>query len=173
MGGNRGSNWEKVRNLFLVFLLSGLWHGANWTFVAWGVLHALFFLPLIFLPTASSPNHNRIVISLKVCFTFSITTLAWVFFRAENMTQALNYYQNIVSNTFISKTALVHLTHNSRNVFIIFLFLMEWRQRKRPHALDFSQTRLPWYARWTIYYLLILAMATLRSNAQTFIYFQF
>lgn len=173
LGGNRGSHWEKVRNLFLVFLLSGLWHGANWTFVAWGTLHATFFLPLIFSPSPSSLNANRLVVILKVCFTFSITTLAWIFFRAENMTQALNYYQNIITNTFISKTALVHLTHNSRNVFIIFLFLMEWWQRKRSHALDFSQSRLPWYARWFIYYLLILSMATLKSSAKTFIYFQF
>ncbi|OJJ20846.1 membrane-bound O-acyltransferase family protein [marine bacterium AO1-C] len=178
LGGNRGTSWQRIANILIVFLLSGLWHGANWTFIAWGALHALLFLPLIFWRYGQSPlvkqsKSTMLWQGLQIIFTFSLTTLAWIFFRAEDISQALNYYQGIVTHEFMTKTSLVHLTHNSRNILIVIVFAVEWWQRKQAHALDFSQTRLPWYFRWGIYYGLILAIAVLRSSAKTFIYFQF
>ena len=93
LGGSKGSKFKQVRNVFVIFLLSGFWHGANWTFIAWGFINAVYFLPLLLL------NKNRSNIetvqlqwdldSLKVVFsilsTFALTCLAWVFFRAKSI----------------------------------------------------------------------------------------
>ena len=99
LGGSTGGTWMKVRNTFIIFIVSGFWHGANWTFIVWGALNALYFLPLLLL------NKNRVntnVVaqgkyppSIKEFFnmsiTFSLTVLAWIFFRAKNIGHAWSY----------------------------------------------------------------------------------
>lgn len=101
LGGSRGSTWMKVRNIFIIFLVSGFWHGANWTFIVWGVLNALYFLPLLLAkknrnylgPVAEDKVWPNIKEASMMIGTFGITVLAWVFFRAENVVMDLVLYQ--------------------------------------------------------------------------------
>ena len=109
LGGSRGGMKMKVRNTFIVFLVSGFWHGANWTFIFWGLLNAFFILPSIIFNT----NRNNLEIvgkgkflpSLKdllaICVTFSLTVFAWIFFRAESLIKAFDYIKSIFSYSII------------------------------------------------------------------------
>src|SRR5690606_34552897 len=97
LGGSRGGIWLKVRNTFIIFIVSGFWHGANWTFIVWGALNAIYFLPLLL--TNNNRNNLEIVAQgkyfptwkewLAMCITFGLTVFAWIFFRAENIGHAL------------------------------------------------------------------------------------
>lgn len=96
LGGSKGGNWMKVRNVFIIFLVSGFWHGANWTFIVWGFLNALFILPSIIFNTnrtnldivAQGKYFPTLKELVSMFFTFSLTVFAWVFFRAENLSHA-------------------------------------------------------------------------------------
>ena len=100
----------KIRNTFIIFIVSGFWHGANWTFVMWGALHALYFMPLLLLK--KNRVHTGIVAQGKYVpsvkelsqtgITFGLTVLAWIFFRAENMSHALQIIQDLIGG-LISK----------------------------------------------------------------------
>ncbi|WP_067151958.1 MBOAT family O-acyltransferase, partial [Pseudotamlana agarivorans] len=108
LGGSKGGTWMKVRNTFIIFLVSGFWHGANWTFIAWGALNALYFLPLLLLKrnrtNLGNVAHGKTLPNFKEFFsmliTFGLTVIAWVFFRAENIHHALSYLNNIFSLSF-------------------------------------------------------------------------
>ena len=103
LGGSRGTKWKQVRNTMAVFLISGFWHGANWTFIAWGFLNALYFLPLLLLN--KNRHHLDVVASGKILpsiketfmmfITFGLTVLAWIFFRAQSVAQAVDYIKHI------------------------------------------------------------------------------
>src|SRR5690606_33207591 len=96
LGGSRGSKWLQVRNVFIIFLVSGFWHGANWTFIVWGALNALYFLPLLL--GHKNRSHIDVVAAhrrlptfrefLQMGLTFLLTVVAWVFFRADTVEQA-------------------------------------------------------------------------------------
>src|SRR5690606_10993216 len=98
LGGSRGNKVQQVRNIFIVFLLSGFWHGANWTFIIWGGIHACLFLPLLLL---NRNRHHLTVHTLKlrhlfsILFTFLLVTIAWIFFRADNLGMATDYILNM------------------------------------------------------------------------------
>src|SRR6056300_219048 len=105
LGGSRGGTWIKVRNTFVIFIVSGFWHGANWTFIVWGALNAMYFLPLL-LTKSNRQNidtvaEGRFFPNLRELFqmgtTFLLTVLAWVFFRAESITIALGFLKGIIS----------------------------------------------------------------------------
>src|SRR5690554_2147870 len=110
LGGSKGGTWMKVRNTFIIFLVSGFWHGANWTFIVWGALNAIYFLPLLL--THRNRTHLETVARGKILpspkeilqmgATFSLTTLAWVFFRAENIKHAFSYLGEIFSSSLLS-----------------------------------------------------------------------
>jgi D-alanyl-lipoteichoic acid acyltransferase DltB (MBOAT superfamily) len=103
LGGSNGTVRRTVINVFIIFLVSGFWHGANWTFVAWGALNALYFVP-IFLMKKNRKNLDHVDSFwpgtrnfLNILLTFSLTVLAWIFFRAENMAHAFDYIAGIFS----------------------------------------------------------------------------
>ena len=106
LGGSKGGTWLKLRNTFIIFLVSGFWHGGNWTFIAWGALHALFFLPLLLFNKnrshIDSVAKGKMLPSLKefsrMLLTFLLVVLAWVFFRADSMHQAINYISHIFTS---------------------------------------------------------------------------
>ncbi|RED47062.1 D-alanyl-lipoteichoic acid acyltransferase DltB (MBOAT superfamily) [Winogradskyella eximia] len=141
LGGSKGGKWMKVRNTFIIFLVSGFWHGANWTFIVWGFLNALFFLPLLL--TNNNRNHidvvasNKMLPSIKEIFqigvTFVLTCFAWIFFRAKNMSSALNYLQEI--GTFQSSEAILPV---KVLLVIALMVLLEWGHRERSFALQYS-----------------------------------
>ena len=99
LGGSRGTKWNQVKNVFIIFIVSGFWHGANWTFIVWGALNALYFLPLLLLKknrkNLDTITKDSIFPGIKTClqilFTFVLSTFAWIFFRAANLTEAFHY----------------------------------------------------------------------------------
>lgn len=177
LGGSRGSTWMKVRNTFIIFIVSGFWHGANWTFIVWGALNALYFLPLLL--ANKNRNHleivaqGRVLPSLKeivgMMTTFWLTVLAWIFFRADSLTHAFEYLSGIFSLTLFT---MPELTGMRIIVLIIPFLLFEWTGRENRFALAqvSSWGRLHRYAAYAGILLLILMFL---AEPQDFIYFQF
>lgn len=178
LGGSKGGISMKIKNTFIIFLVSGFWHGANWTFIAWGFLNALYFLPLMLL--GQNRNNTNTVAEgaylpspkevIQMGITFFLTTIAWVFFRSENITDALFYIQEIFSLSFFS---IPEVFPKKILVYIFILILVEWISKEKQHGLQFSaNTNL--YFRWCLYFAIWFSILLLdESDTQTFIYFQF
>ena len=177
LGGSRGGLSMKIRNTFVIFIVSGFWHGANWTFVIWGVLNAIYFLPLL-LTKKNRVNTNLVAEgkhfpSIKefgqMTFTFFITLIAWVFFRADNVTHAFSYLQHMFTATMFSQLEILPSTIF---ILVIFFIIIEWLGRSGEYAIekiDFINRPI----RWTFYILLIVLMFSFTGEQQEFIYFQF
>ena len=178
LGGSQGGTCRTIRNVFLVFLISGLWHGANWTFVLWGLINAILFLPLILLGI----NRTHLDTVAKGAFfppfrdlcqiiaTFFVTTLAWIVFRAESVSHAIRYICGIFDSSLFS----VPEVFPKKLIMAILLFVSwEWLQRERHHALDFRHMRLPVGVRWGFYYALVVLVLAFGGPRESFIYFQF
>lgn len=175
LGGSRGSLKIKIRNVFVIFLVSGFWHGANWTFIIWGGLNALFFLPLL-LRKKNRNNLGEVAAhsflpSFKELFqilsTFTITTFAWIFFRASSLKEALNYIAGIFdfSNFFPD-----FLRHKKVLPLLILFIILEWFSRKQEYAIVLDKKyRVVFYLVFTF---LILYYASVEEKS-SFIYFQF
>lgn len=180
LGGSRGSLWLKIRNIFIIFIVSGFWHGANWTFIVWGSLNAIYFLPVMILGknrqninvVAQGKYFPKIKEFLQIIITFFITVLTWVFFRAENVKHATDYLFGIFSGNFFSVPEILPAI---TLIMILILITIEWLQRDKQHGLEFStnNTKLKRPIRWTIYILLIILIFTYGGSEQEFIYFQF
>ena len=180
LGGSKGSQWKVVRNVFIIFLVSGFWHGANWTFIVWGGLNALYFVPLLLFKTnrknLETVASKRIFPSLKeltvILFTFLLITISWVFFRAENLSHAWVYLQGLVDFSIFQKPNLPK--YDLLIWLILFLIIIEWLGRKQEHALEkllFQQSK---YVRWAFYSFIIFLMGMYMQTTETpFIYFQF
>lgn len=181
LGGSQGGTWLKVRNTFIIFLVSGFWHGANWTFVAWGFLNAIYFLPLLL--TNSNRNNldivakGRLLPNLKefiaMTFTFGLTVFAWIFFRAESMTHAINYIDGILSRSLLSIPNLNLVGTKITIILTIIFVLTEWQGRENEYAIQ--KLGLGWKRplRYALYYAIIFALFWFGGKEQQFIYFQF
>jgi len=177
LGGSRGSKWQQVRNVFIIFLVSGFWHGANWTFVIWGGLHALFFLPLLLgdqnRKHLNQVAENKILPSfrelLQMLFTFGLTSFAWIFFRADSLFDAVNFIKRIFTDLRFELQYLSIERYNVEMLLIIGIFvLLEWFHRHMEHPFTGS-------FKWVKIIAIILMLLTLGvySDQQEFIYFQF
>lgn len=178
LGGSKGGTWMKIRNTFVIFLVSGFWHGANWTFIVWGFLNALYIMPSIIFNT----NRNNIEIVAKgkylptlkdlfsIGITFSLTVFAWIFFRAENLSHAVQYISQIFSSSLLSFP-----TVRPKLLFILLIFFLfiEWVGREEEYALAKLGLKTPRIIRWSLYYTIILAIFYYTGSEQQFIYFQF
>ena len=180
LGGSRCDKWKIIRNVYIVWGISGLWHGANWTFVSWGLFHAtLLAVYNIFGINTKYKNvvaYGRYLPNIKEIFqialTFFLAVIGWIIFRAETMTQAVEYLSAMVTNRFFDVSAL----HGETYLFMGFALLaVEWLQRDKQHALQFSSNRPFNYRllRWSIYYIILLIIVKYAGSSQTFIYFQF
>ena len=178
LGGSRGGIRLKIRNTFIIFVLSAFWHGANWTFIAWGTLNVIYFLPFIFFNKNRKhtgivaegrlfPNFKEMILILS---TFFLTLIAWVFFRAESIYEALQYIGGIFS---ISLLSLPEIVPKQIILFIAVFVLIEWIQRTKQHALQFEKIAFPKAIRWGIYYTIIMVTLSFGGHQQKFIYFQF
>ena len=178
LGGSKGGMWLKIRNTFIIFLVSGFWHGANWTFIVWGGLNALYFLPL--LVTNKNRNNLDIVAKgkmlptfkefLSVISTFSLTVFAWIFFRADNLTHAFKIISTIFSRSLFSKPQILPIPI----ILLILIFLaIEWLGREQKYAIAEIGIKLPTFFRLAIYYSLVGAILFFGGEEQKFIYFQF
>ena len=187
LGGSKGGTLMKVRNTFIIFIVSGFWHGANWTFLVWGALNAVYFLPLL-LRGSNRENleivaKGRIFPSIRefieMTVTFALTVLAWIFFRSETIHQATAYIVEMASGllskaTYIQCLNLCYweIDHKLLLLIVIF-FAIEWLGREGRFALanfgNFANKPL----RWMFYLVLILLIFIFSGSEQQFIYFQF
>jgi len=178
LGGSKGGTLMKVRNTFIIFIVSGFWHGANWTFIVWGLLNALYIMPSIIFNT----NRNNLEIVAKgkhfpnlkdllfIGITFSLTVFAWIFFRAENLRHAIFYISHIFSRSlFTIPTIIPKVTL----VLLILFFAIEWFGREKQYALESFGLKIPQVIRWGFYYTLVFAIFYFAGSEQEFIYFQF
>lgn len=187
LGGSKGGKASQIRNTFIIFLVSGFWHGANWTFIVWGFLNALYFLPLLLL------NKNRENLAFNqnaktlptfktltsILVTFSITCIAWVFFRADNISRALTYIHNLfyglaLKTKYVETLNYIYWDFDISLFLLISLFLiMEWKGKNNEYAIEKTLIQSRSWLRYTFYYLLIFSLFLFGSNSEQFIYFQF
>ena len=179
LGGSRVSKIKQVRNTFIIFLVSGFWHGANWTFMAWGAINAIYFLPLLL----SNKNRSSIEIVAKgkylpgikeffqMLITFLLVTFAWIFFRANSLTAALEYIQHMFSLSLFSKPLVIPF-----KIFIPFLvfIILEWFGRENQFAVDKMGQKVIRPVRWALYsFIIFLIGMYMHTSGTQFIYFQF
>lgn len=183
LGGSRVGDWRKVRNTFVIFVVSGFWHGAAWTFIAWGALNALYFLPLFlaernrkYLEVAA---HDRVLPSLSelwsMAVTFGLTCLGWIFFRAESIAHALSYIGGIFSPSLLTlpRVPAGDVGIAAVGLLVGGMLLVEWFGRRDLHALQTVATGWPRVLRWGFYYAIVLLLIHYAGPQQEFIYFQF
>lgn len=180
LGGSRCAKWKIIRNTFIVFAVSGLWHGANWTFVCWGLYHAI--LISLYLIIGINTKNKKIVAfgkwfpSLKeliqMLITFAFVLFGWILFRAESIKHAVDYICGIFS---ISIFDISGFNGTKPLIFALILILIEWFQRDKQHALQLSHNNLFRFRlfRWFTYYGIIGLIFLYAGGNQTFIYFQF
>ncbi|MCB0447840.1 MAG: MBOAT family protein, partial [Gelidibacter sp.] len=175
LGGSRGNTWQGIRNVFIVFLVSGFWHGANWTFVIWGGIHALLFLPLLLIKV-----HRKYLETTRISlgqlpfilFTFVLVTFAWIFFRADNASMATQYIQDIFSfnsgsvATFYKTPKMLLFSAIiviSISILLLFEFLAVQKNKKEVVLTTYTAVCIA---------MLICFMGVFK-NPPEFIYFQF
>ena len=175
LGGSRCSKWKSFRNTMIIFLVSGLWHGANWTFICWGAFHALLFLPLLLMGRNRKYKdivaENKYLPSLKelgqIISTFILVMIGWVIFRAENIKEA---YQYIIY--MFTKWQPSSLEYGVKCIqYIAILIIIEWINRRKMHGLEIN-IKYP-IIRWGIYCAIFYYIFYYSNDIQTFIYFQF
>ena len=178
IGGSKGGLKMKVRNTFIIFLVSGFWHGANWTFIVWGALNALYFLPLLI----SQNNRNNLDSVAKgkllptvkefmsMLFTFSLTAFAWIFFRAKTVSEACSYIKKMFEFNFQGKSQFLDFERYTVEPLLLLLvfIIFEWNSREKEHPVS---------GKFVVFKAIAVIIAILifgtYSNPTNFIYFQF
>ncbi len=183
LGGSKSGIKKQLINTLIIFVVSGFWHGANWTFIAWGVLNAIYFIPL-FLLKKNRTNMNiiasdSILPNLKelrqMSSTFFLTLIAWIFFRSQNIWHALKYTKLLFVSMLIDPGyPLLYIKKKPAFFCILILFIItEWLNRKKEYGLQINMGKIPRYIRWIGYYILIGLIIWWGGKQNNFIYFQF
>ncbi|MBR9845527.1 MAG: MBOAT family protein [Algicola sp.] len=178
LGGSKGSKLFQIRNVLIIFLVSGFWHGANWTFIVWGALNAVLFLPLLI--RKRNRKHKDIVAKnkilphwidlVKILKTFVLTCIAWVFFRSDTISDAYNYLVNMIDVSVLDAPIEIQ---TYLYVFLVFFICIEWIGRRQQYAIETTLFKYPRFLRWSFYYLITMVIFLYGGETQTFIYFQF
>ena len=184
LGGSRVGKWKIIRNTFVIFLVSGIWHGANWTFLAWGAYHALLFLPLILLGKnrkyTNQVAEGRILPPwhemIQMLGTFFLVVIGWIIFRSETITQAWEYICGIWDKSVFSVPTLTKPIYFG---YIAVMLIIEWLSRNKQHGLDFTPNTNTVISiiQHIVYVLLALVIefyfCSSIEHPSAFIYFQF
>ena len=182
LGGSRGGTWMKVRNTFIIFIVSGFWHGANWTFIVWGALNAIYFLPLLLTNNnrnnLETVSQGKIFPSLKelsfMLLTFGLTVFAWIFFRAENIGHAISYISEILSSSLFEIPKFSAMRNALTTIILVVIFvLVEWKGREGQYAIANSFLKRERPVRWVYYLTIVFLIFWFQGDKQGFIYFQF
>ncbi|MBN2789748.1 MAG: MBOAT family protein [Candidatus Delongbacteria bacterium] len=182
LGGSKGSLGKKVRNTFIIFVVSGFWHGANWTFIVWGALNAIYFLPLL-LSNQNRKNigivaGDKILPNLKeissIVLTFVLTTFAWIFFRAESVSHAFGYIRGIFSKSLFEVPDLPMKALTTLVLIAVFI-MIEWFGRKDEFAIADVRIYHNKLTKYAFYYTIVISIYLFGnfSDNLEFIYFQF
>ena len=181
LGGSKGGKWLSIRNIFIIFIISGFWHGANWTFIIWGVIHAMLYIPLFLRKknrqfTTTVVAENSWFPTIKELFqmgsTFFSTMLAWVFFRSESVSSAIDYLLSMIVNIGLP------VTNRGGVIFILIIVLLDWIIRK-DNKLNLSFFEKSFWFRLKliiVYYtvgLFLIEYLFVNKDEVSFIYFQF
>lgn len=182
LGGSKGSRGITTRNVFVIFLVSGLWHGANWTFIAWGAMHAFLFLPLILLkrnrrnmdiksPSKFLPGIKEF---LQIISTFFIIVLTWIMFRASSIEEAMIYYSRLLSRSLLDRP-MIDIDYHFLLLPLFFLFiLVEWFGRNSEYALEHIFHSKSRFLRGSMYIAIAFCIYLMQPIERSeFIYFQF
>ena len=182
LGGNRVKKWRWYYNLIIVFMVSGLWHGANWTFVVWGALHGFYLVFSILtaqpreaiaqrLGLHSRPQLHRII---KRVITFHLVAFAWIFFRANSISDAGILIQNLFRFDSFENIPL-SLGNSGLRIAIISILLMEFFHitQEKIDITHLASRQHP-LVRWICYYALLFGILIYGVFGESaFIYFQF
>ncbi|HMI07428.1 MAG TPA: MBOAT family O-acyltransferase [Flavobacterium sp.] len=178
LGGSKGGTLMKIRNTFIIFLVSGFWHGAAWTYIFWGFLNALFMLPSLL--SKKKVSHLDIVAQgrifatpkeiLQILTTFGLTVFMFIFFRANDMTHAFGYLSEIFSMSTFTKPQFIR---NEVVWMLVAFIVIEWMGRENHYAIEKTGIRWPKPFRLAFYYLILLVIFLFAGSSQQFIYFQF
>ncbi len=182
LGGSRCSKAKVVRNTFVIFIVSGMWHGANWTFIGWGAYHAILFLPLILLGKNRKyqnviaedrflPNPKELV---QMLCTFILVVIGWIIFRAETIGQAADFMHRMCHWDTLSAVYMFFLGPDTRGkaFFVVLMLIVEWFNRKNEHGLCMLR-QCRWFIRYPAYMMVIASIIWYCGENQSFIYFQF
>ena len=175
LGGSRTSKAKVVRNTFIIFLVSGFWHGANWTFILWGTFHALLFLPLIL--QGKNRKHTDTIAAKRwlptpkelgqMLLTFVLAALGWILFRSQSLWEAVDFYVGIVSGGWSGFNLPMRAI-----MFVTLMLSVEWMQRNREHGLSMEGVRSG-MVRYACYLAVLTLIFVYGVFNETFIYFQF
>jgi len=182
LGGSKSSTTLKVRNTFIIFLVSGFWHGANWTFIAWGGLNALYFLPLLLLKknranldtVAAHRSYPSLSELFNMLYTFSLITIAWVFFRSDSIYDAVKYIGNMCKHPGSFLLFELYLLHIKIFAAIFILIIIEWISRNDRYGIEKMLIKSSRFYKWSFYSVLLVLIFYMGNFEETnFIYFQF
>ena len=180
LGGNRKGRNKTIRNTIIVFMVSGFWHGADWTFISWGAFNAMLFIPLLMAGKSrrfkgSTVAENSVLPSFKeaimMTVTFLLVVIGRILYRAKTIPDAWHFFKKMVTEFTITRPII----DKTLIPYIIFLFIMEWVYRKKQFGLDISGNGLMKYriVRWGFYYVLVMMILLQTTRHEAFIYFQF
>ncbi|MCR5849704.1 MAG: MBOAT family protein [Bacteroidaceae bacterium] len=175
LGGSRRGKAITIRNVFVVFLLSGLWHGANYTFIVWGLYHALLSMVYVLFDIKTKNTTDMSMFFMRhipsILLTFLLVNIGWIIFRAPDLQSAIGYLSNMLTQelTFADFSGITAILTS------IICLAVEWVQRNHEYTLDFGNSRL--FAspcvRAIVYYTILIALFELSARQESFIYFQF
>ena len=177
LGGSKGNKLFQVRNTFIIFLVSGFWHGANFTYVAWGLINALYFLPLLLLNQNRKNvadftlgfNFDSVRTLLNILSTFALTCIAWIFFRSKTITDAFLYIKRMFENQkFSTEYFRIERYSNELLALVLIFVIIEWNNRTKLEPISGKWS-------WLKLSLCLAAIVALGifSDYKEFIYFQF
>ena len=182
LGGSRVGKWKIVRNTFVIFLLSGFWHGANWTYIAWGAYHAVLFLPLILLGQnrkyTNQIAEGRLLPTWKECgqmlITFAVVVIGWIIFRAPSIWNAWEYMCGICNDSIFSMPDLFRQAGiPAAGLGIMVMLVVEWLWRGEENILRSKRHSISYIIQAFCIALALLLISAFRGGSQEFIYFQF
>ena len=181
LGGSRTTKAKVIRNIFIIFILCGFWHGANTTYIVWGAYHALLFLPLILLGRnrkyTNEVAEGKLLPSVKeICMmlaTFMLVVLGRIIYRAGTIGDAWHYFSSMFSPE-IWKASYMFFVYPTNYVayFVIIMIIVEWIQRGKEHGLAIDSIKYGWL-RALVYYAIMAAMLLFFGRTESFVYFQF
>jgi alginate O-acetyltransferase complex protein AlgI len=185
LGGSKGPLWTRIRNVFIIFLVSGFWHGANWTFIVWGALNALLIVPSFLFHTnrayldtvAKGKLWPSLREAMQMCLTFLATMFAWIFFRSTSVSGAFHFIRRIFTKEILV-IPFGRYSELKESVIILLLIVpflwLEWLGRESNYAIEKLGFGWPRYVRWGFYMFLVFALGMfMETNESAFIYFQF